>query len=203
MSAASPTPEQQPTHAAQRARQLRLLDRSLDIAAARLERLDPTKPDAPDLPDAEAAVIYEKLTRSMRQGMLLADKLAEPIPEPKSEPKLGPAARTAARKRIIRDVEDVIHERAGTPERVENLERELLERLDAPDMEVELATRPIDAIVLDLCRDLGLRASDYKRRIPPEIDLLAEFAAAPPESLGENNTRLGRDNPFLQGKHDP
>ncbi len=199
MSATPSTPE--PTaHAAQRARQLRLLDRALDIGAARLERLDPTKPDAPDLPDAEAAVIYDKLTRSMRQSILLSDKLAAPIPEPK---KLDPAARTAARKRIIRDVEDVINERAGTPERVENLERELLERLDAPDMEVELATCSVDAIVLDLCRDLGLRASDYKRRIPPEIDLLAEFAAAPPESLGKNNTRLGRDNPFLQGKHDP
>ncbi len=200
MSAAPSTAEQQPERASQRARHIALLDRSLDIASARLERLDPTAPDAPDLPDAEAAVIYEKLTRSMRLGILLADKLAEPIPEPK---KLDPAARTAARKRIIRDVEDVINERAGTPERVENLERELLERLDAPDMELELASRPVDAIVLDLCRDLGLRASDYKRRIPPEIDLLAEFAAAPPESLGENQTRLGRLNPFLGGKHDP
>ena len=200
MSTTQPPEPEQPTHAAQRARQLRLLDRTLDIAAARLERLDPTAPDAPDLPDAEAAVIYEKLTRSMRLGILLADKLAEPIPEPK---QLDPAARTAARKRIIRDVEDVINERAGTPERVENLERELLERLDAPDMELELATRTAEAIAADLCRDFGLRASNWKRRIPPEIDLLAEFAAAPPESLGENQTRLGRLNPFLGGKHDP
>ena len=198
-----PAPHLQPpcetTRTDQRARHQDLLNEALDIGMARLRRLHPDAPDAATLSEADAAAAYHVLTTSIRRSILLTDKLAAPPPDPAPN-------RIVARKRIYRGVEDVIHN-ADLGDRAESLEQELLERLDSPELEDELATRPVEAIVADICHDFGLHVPKplyrYKRRSPPDIRELAEVAAAPPASLGENGTPLTRPFPFVVGKHDP
>ncbi len=117
---------------------------------------------------------YERITRSMRRCMALYQKLAEPRKTP------SPQHRTAARKKIIRDVEDVIQSKAPDDEQ-EILHAELLERLDRPELDDEIANRSIAEIVTDICRDFGIAAlpatHPWKRRIPHDIAILNARAA--------------------------
>jgi hypothetical protein len=118
---------------------------------------------------SDLAVAYDLIFRSMRRAILLDRKL--------STPQKAPAApnRTAARKRIIREVEDAIQGEARG-DHAESLHAELIERLDSPDLEDEIATRTIPQIVQDICRDFGIAGLDrthpYKRRIPHDIAVL-------------------------------
>ena len=71
-----------------------------------------------------------------------------------------------ARKRILREVEDAIQRTEKSPNQ-DSLNAEFLDRLDAPDLIDDIATRPIPEIIADICRDLGLGnrgayARDYK-----------------------------------------
>ncbi len=88
--------------------------------------------------------------------------------------------RTAARKRIIRDVEDTIQRKTKDDE-AERLHAELLERLDAPDLDDDIDHRPVAEIIEDICRDLGIAnypgAHPWKRRTPADIAILADRAA--------------------------
>ena len=72
------------------------------------------------------------------------------------------AARTARSGRngrqkdqVKRIVEASIKANAG-PRDTENLLRDLYERLEDPDIEAELGSRPIGEIVAGICRDLGI-----------------------------------------------
>ena len=69
----------------------------------------------------------------------------------------------------------------------EALGNELLERLDAPDLEDDIAGRPVAAVIADICRDLGLasipNARVWKRRTPGDVEALCARAAAPPGTL--------------------
>ncbi len=101
--------------------------------------------------------------------------------------------RLAARKRIIRKVEDVIQREAPNPSEQETLRAELLDRLDRPDFEDEIAGRPIDEVITDIVRDLGLASPDagppaWKRRTPEDIALLSARAAGAAPATGQPRT---------------
>ena len=114
------------------------------------------KPPATPLPEIIAA--FDRLARAVRRSILLARSLATPPP-----PARDPAAhRTAARKQVIRAVEDAIQRAsqhahdAQSHDAAEALTAELHDRLDAPDLDDDLATRPIADIITEIRRDLGL-----------------------------------------------
>ncbi len=126
----------------------------------------------------DPALAFDRIARCVRRTILLARSLAEPVPQPKP----APPSRTAARKRIIREVEDAIHREAKGP-RAEALGAEFAERLDAPDLDDDIAARPIAEIINEICRDLGLAAQPYnhsgKRRTPGDVANLNARAAQP------------------------
>jgi hypothetical protein len=135
-----------------------------------LARLVVDQAKANTLQAADAAIAFDRVARSVRRCIALARKLAEP---PQT------ADRTAVRKRIIRAVEDTIQRHAEASE-AETLHQELLERLDAPELEDEIGDRPVDEIIADIVRDLGLAAlpgtHPWKRRTPEDIALLCTRA---------------------------
>jgi hypothetical protein len=135
---------------------------------------DPQTAPAPSLPP-DLVDAYERITRSMRRTIMLAEKLAQPTKATSSQHRI------AARKRIIRDVEDAIHNNAP-PGEEEKLHAEFLERLDSPDLEDEIANRTVPDIVQDICRDLGVAGlydeHPWKRRVPHDIATLCARAAA-------------------------
>ena len=125
---------------------------------------EPAEAGALSLPEAAAA--FDRVARAVRRTVLLAQRLGT-----------GPdaaAPRIAARKRIIREVEDTIS-RARRPEaETEALHAELAERLDSPDLEDEIDTRPVAEIIADILRDLDLAVPPglprpWKRRTPADL----------------------------------
>ena len=141
-----------------------------------------------DLAEAPAlAVAFERVARTVRRTIGLARQLGE-APEQRR--------RVAVRRQIVRAVEDSIQELA--PERQDDLEAELLERLDGPDVADDIDHRPVAEIIAEICRDLGLSAlagRPYcKRRSPADIAVLCARAAglaavathaAPGPAMGE------------------
>jgi len=115
---------------------------------------------------------YERITRSVRRSLVLYLKLNEP---PKPTPD-----RVAARRKIIRDVEDKIHAKAP-PGEAENLRAELVERLERPEFDDEIANRSIAEIITEICRDLGVdtlhATNPWRRRTPRDIAILQARAA--------------------------
>ena len=85
---------------------------------------------------------------------------------------------------MIRGVEDVIEVKASDPGEAESLRVELLDRMDAPDLEYDIETRPPDEMVTEICRDLGLGdcpagVVKWRRRTPEMIAVLSAAAAEP------------------------
>ena len=128
------------------------------------------------LPDA--AVMFERVSRAVRRTIALAQRLGEPVAAPVAD-----AARRLARRRIVRQVEDLIQLKAEGPEREDCLRAELYERMDGPELEEELDLRPAAEIIADICRDLGLAAMSgtrpWMRRTPADIVALCARAARP------------------------
>ena len=159
--------------------------------------LPPTPSPANDqFPDPTLA--FDRITRTIRRTILLAKKL------PSLGFDLGRAQnpenptlrRIADRKRIIRQVEDLI-QRNAEPHEQESLQAEFRERLDSPDLEDDIDHRPIPDIVLDICRDLRVLipyAPNYKRRTPDQVETLRAQAAAIPASWREQKPRLPPQN---------
>ncbi len=140
----------------------------------------PTPPPGPDAL-IKIAADFDRVASAVRRCILLAQNLDQPV-----QPAHGPAQyRTAARKRILRAVEDAIQRPADNPDcdDPETLHAELLDRMDAPDLDDEIADRPVPDIIKDICRDLGLAAlpgtRPWKRRTPADIAGLHARAAAP------------------------
>ena len=133
------------------------------------------------------AAAFDRISRGVRRGIILAQRLANP---PAPAPAQDPARhRAAARKRILREVEDTIHRTTHEGGRAESLQTELRDRLDAPDLDDDLTTRPIPDIIAELCRDLGLAtppggARPWPRRTPADIHDLCTRAAAPSHQPG-------------------
>ena len=121
---------------------------------------------------AALTVAFDRIARTVRRTIGLARRLDEMVPAARR--------RVAARRQIIRAVEDAIQDRE--PERREELEAELLERLDRPELDDEIDDRPVDVIIAEICRDLGLTALPgtryWKRRTPADVAALHARAAA-------------------------
>ena len=156
--------------------------------------------NAQPAPASEALIsltlAFDRIARAVRRSILLARSLAHPV-QPAPDPAQDPARhRAATRRQIIREVEDAIqrtgrgtrarrddgrddeHDGAGT------LQAELRDRLDAPDLDDDIGTRPAADIISEICRDLGLAAPPggahpWKRRTPEDIAQLCADAAAP------------------------
>ena len=126
------------------------------------------------IPLLPATMAYDRLTRSIRRSMWLIHKLAEPAKT---------VDRFAARKQIIRVVEDKIQRHVDDEEEAETLREELMERLDASDLEDEIRGRKLDDIINDIVRDLGLAHvpgnHPWKRRTPDDVAQLCARAAQP------------------------
>ena len=144
---------------------------------------DPQPAPTPAVPSpvASAALVslaaaFDQVARAVRRCIALARTLAA-APDPARH-------RTAARQRILREVEDRIQCTSGEgPDSPGALHAELRERLDAPDLDDAIATRPVADVIKDICRDLGLGAAPgtrpFQRRTPADVAQLCARAAAP------------------------
>ena len=157
-----------------------LIDMGLDLARQLHQQATTPTPDA--APDPAFAVAFDRISRAIRRTVALARSLAEPPAAEHAAP--GTAThRILARKRVIREVEDAI-QRTRDGRESDLLHTELRERLDSPDLDDEIANRPLADIIADICRDLGLAAppdiSPWKRRTPADLIELRALAAEPP-----------------------
>jgi hypothetical protein len=147
-----------------------LMDIGDELAAMVAEQARAQKDNPAEAQKSVAA--YNSVAQSVRRTVLLHEKLGKP--------RKTRANRTAARKKIIRDVEDVIQDKAPDDEQ-ETLHAELMERLDSPDIEDEITNRSIADVVTDICRDLGIAglydSHPWKRRMPHDIAILNARAA--------------------------
>ena len=129
-------------------------------------------------PEQDATVAFDRIARAVRRTIALARTLDEPVPPRAGQD--GAPQRIAARKLIIRQVEDAIRREAGESER-EGLHDELLDRLDAPDLDHDIRTRPIEKIIDEIETDLGISGLPgllWKRRTPADLATLYARAAA-------------------------
>ncbi len=142
----------------------------------------------------KTAAAFDQIARAVRRCVALAQGLDEPARHPAPNHTAAPD-RTAARTRILRAVEDTLGRqdyddsyRVCDP--TEALHAELLDRMDAPDLDRDIASRPIDDIIKDILRDLGLAAlpgtRPWKRRTPADIAELNARAAAPSRPAGSD-----------------
>ena len=156
------------------------------------------------------AAAFDDTARTVRRCILLAEHLNQPRRPARTtaapdNTETSPEARTAARKRILRAAEDTIQRRdydgSASPEcdLPETQRRELLDRLDAPDLDTEIATRPVEDIIKDILRDLGLAAlpgtRPWQRRTPADIAELLARAAAPCRPEGATPHEAPGPNP--------
>jgi hypothetical protein len=150
------------------------------------QRPEPHPAPAASLQDLAAA--FDSISRTVRRCIMLAQSLDTP-----KQPRIPAANRTAARKHILRAVEDTLQRQDYDDsyrdcDPTEVLHAELLDRMDAPDLDADIANRPIDDIIKNILRDLGLAAlpgtRPWKRRTPADIAELNARAAAPARQSG-------------------
>ncbi len=157
-----------------------LIDRGADLARQLHER-------AAKQPESDLTIPFDRIARTIRRTIALARHIATNPPKT-ARPAIE---RTQAREKIIRGVEDAIAAKRGPPTDTDTdtdtgiLYNELHERLDDADFERDLHTRPIDDIIEELARDLGVayqsRSYIWKRRTPADIATLRARAAIPPD----------------------
>ncbi|MGI4953973.1 MAG: hypothetical protein ACRYGM_19400 [Janthinobacterium lividum] len=158
-------------------------------------------PRAPSLDQASTA--FDRVARTVRRAILLAARLNRPAaPEPQPDPR----PRIAARRRIIRGMEDAIG-REAEGDHARALQAEFYERLDAPEAEEDLATRPVAEIIEEFRRDLGIAGiagfpTPWNRRTPAEIAALNDRAATPPKP-GFPQKPKSRPAPAKPPRHPP
>jgi hypothetical protein len=178
-------------HAERRQRNLLAVDGLIDMgvdltrlvqtqAHAEVETAQRLCEPAPDF-----TVPYARMSGSVRQSVMLSEKLMLPVKAAR------PAQdRVAVRKQIIRVVEDSI-EGDAPAEHAARLRAEFMERLESPELEAELGDRPVEDIIADIRRDLGIAeragARRWKRRTPGDVALLCARAA----------TKLPATGPFV------
>jgi hypothetical protein len=130
----------------------------------------------PQVIEGDVALAYSRLSRAVRQGILLQTHLLEE-PEEKAEPHakakakakgepeemyvtwLEPEAskREYRKERVAHIVERMARSDGEPEEVVERLYAETAERLEKVDLYGDLAVRPISEVVAEICRDLGLK----------------------------------------------
>ncbi len=149
---------------------------------AKAQARDAAVPPAGGAPDeaapraetvAEVAEAFERVSRGVRRAVALARRLDEPV--------AARPDRAVARQAVIRGVEDRIRWAASLkPVDTEGVEAEFAERMDLPDMEDQIGTRPVAEIVDEICHDLGLSSgAGHKRRRPVDIEALWARASRP------------------------
>ncbi len=111
-------------------------------------------PVAPE-PIAELAEAFERIARAVRRTVALARTLDEPV-KARAVRAPGPG-HAAARARIRREVEEVIELGVEASE-AEELREQLRDRMERPEFEDELGSRPIEEIIAGLFQDLRLAA---------------------------------------------
>ena len=190
----------------------RVLHRMIDLGANLAERIQQTpvnpaeataagrEPDA--APTDTVSREFDRVTRGVRRSIILAQRIQDPVA---ARAEADPAQhRILARKRILRVVEDEIHDKFDG-ETAEAMRQELLERLDSPELEDDIDTRPIDEIIIDIRRDLdtagtpGFRHA-WKRRTPDDVANLHGVAATTPSGTRPARPpapRLVRKRPIL------
>ncbi len=148
----------------------------LDVGTALAQEL---KSPTADATVVQRATAFPNVATAVRRTIILSRHIAND-PHPAADPA---AKRTEARKHIIREVEDSIVQNAD-PADAGALRLELLERLDSPEFEADLAQHTPEHLIGELCRDLGLAnypyALPYARRTPDDIAILGARAAAAP-----------------------
>ncbi len=183
----SPPPSLEDDDAYYRAVLHDLIDRGADLARQLHER-------AAKEPGSDPTIPFDRIARTIRRTIALARHIATNPPKTRT-----PAVeRTLAREKIIRGVEDAIEARRAPATDTDILYNELHERLDDDGLERDLRTRPIDDIIEELARDLGIayqsRAYIWKRRTPADIATLRARAAM---------TATGPENPLRVGFSPP
>jgi len=97
------------------------------------------------------AAAFARVSRAIRMTVWLAERLDRGW----ARRGLSDDRHAMARRQIARGVIDAIgREAAG--ERAERLTETLSDRLESLDVEYELANRPVDEVIRQICRDLGL-----------------------------------------------
>jgi hypothetical protein len=168
---AHPTPEDLAGTSRHRARLDELIELGTDFARD-IRAQARTQPDA--IP--ELATAFDRVARAVRRSIALCQHLDDP-------PRQAAVKRTLARKKIIRRVEDDIGGMAVSPEHAESLREALRERMDEPDLDDDIANRPVGEVLDEIIRDLGM-ADDcgmnlWLPRGPAELAALRELAAKP------------------------
>lgn len=155
----------------------RALSVLLDVGTALAQEL---KSPAADVTVVQRATAFPNVATAIRRTIILSRHIAAAPNAAATDPA---TKRTDARKHIIREVEDSIGEHAD-PADAGALRVELLERLDSPEFDAELAQHEPGYLIQELCRDLGLAnrpfLASYTRRTPDDIAILCAQAAAAP-----------------------
>lgn len=184
---APPEPIQPPsaqdlTEDAQHRRVLALL---VDLGAALADEIAHTAPDENNTVAARAEA-FERVSRATRRTILVARHVAQQIAERAAERQRAPTVaqrRVTARARLIREVEDSIQTKAR-PADADALRAELIDCLDAPELESDLVNRPTADLIAEFLRDLGLAhppgVRPVGRRTPADLARLNLLAALPP-----------------------
>ncbi len=153
----SPTPSAEPdsaTLAADAAYYRRVLHGLIDLGAdmAPVVHEQTAHPVAPE-PALDMAMAFERISRAVRRTINLARKLADPV---KASTARDPGVhRAAARMRIIRAVGESI-DSGATDAEASDMREELADRMDAPDVDDDIDQRPIEEIIGEICRELGI-----------------------------------------------
>ena len=144
----------------------RALSVLLDVGTALAQEL---KSPAADVTVVQRATAFPNVATAVRRTIILSRHIAAAPNAAATDPA---TKRTDARKHIIREVEDTIGEHAD-PADADALRVELLERLDSPEFDAELAQHEPGYLIQELCRDLGLAnrpfLASYTRRTPDDI----------------------------------
>ena len=153
--------------------------RIIDVGVHIIEELDDPE-TRKQTPIKDRTDVYERTARSIRRSILMAERLAAHKRE-----AADPARRIVqARIHLQRDVEDAITRAARSPADTESLRLELLERLEDPELDADLLSRPFAEISAEFRHDLGIPDlpgyDRHCRRTPADIAELRANAASRP-----------------------
>ncbi len=162
-----------------------------DKAPAPTPSPPPTPPSPSTASPARSAAPSRWPARSPnRQPRRARPRSARPRPAPPSRvaTPLPPEHRRAAREQITHEVEDTIQHEAKDRSEAAALRAELRECLDDPGLDLEIADRPIEDIIADICLDLGI---DWEFLDPPWMPRTPANAPGP----NAHTTRQGNAQP--------